>query len=81
MNWDSPEDRYALLDLAGAEEYSRQLRVAMAGNVIDVVNGHAIRSVHSRFGLIFTVGDTGVAFQRLPEAVDHAISLPDRTTI
>lgn len=58
MNWDSPEARLALIEAVGPEEYNRQFQEHRRRSVIETVNGHDIRAVHSRFGRIYMVDGT-----------------------
>lgn len=68
MNWDNPEDRAALIERVGVEEYNRLHAEHRKASVVATVNGHDIRPVGSRFGRLFMVGDTGRAFSTQPEA-------------
>ena len=45
MNWDSPSDRAALIERAGLAEYNRRHAEYLRTNVIQTVNGYAIRPV------------------------------------
>lgn len=43
-------------------EYERQRLAHVAATTVETANGHAIRTAQSRFGRLFTVGNTGRAF-------------------
>ena len=58
MNWDDPVERFHLIERVGVNEYNRLHAVHMVDSVVDIINGHSIRSVQSRFGRIFVVDGT-----------------------
>jgi hypothetical protein len=68
INWDDPEARLALIESVGVAEYNRQAEAHRTNSTIEIVNGHRIRPVSSRFGRLFMVGDTGSAFATLEQA-------------
>jgi hypothetical protein len=72
MDWNDPEQRLALLESVGLDEYNRRLNEFHNRAVVQVVNGHGIRPVHTRFGLLYMVGDTGRAFSTPDDAVKYA---------
>jgi hypothetical protein len=58
----------------GVTEYNRQLRQHHQRSIVATVNGHPIRTVFTRFGLLFAVADA--AFRTLDQAKAHAERLP-----
>jgi len=76
INWSDPVARYELAERVGVTEYNRLIAEHHKDSIIEVVNGHAIRPVHSRFGAAFAVGDTGTAFPTLEAAKRDASALP-----
>tara|TARA_R110000868_G_scaffold145660_2_gene365988 strand:- start:2102 stop:2338 length:237 start_codon:yes stop_codon:yes gene_type:complete len=68
MNWNSPEERLALVERVGVKEYNKQHRQNMEWSVLETINGHSIRQVATRFGRLFSVGATGKAFQTFEAA-------------
>ncbi len=76
MNWNDPAARLALIERVGPAEYNRQIAKHLGLSAVATVNGHAIRPVSSRFGKLFMVGDTGTAFQTLPQAETFAKQEP-----
>jgi hypothetical protein len=76
MNWTDPEERLALIERVGIDEYNRLLKEEQDRNTVeDAVNGHHIRTVLTRFGRLFMVGDTGRAFQTPAEAARFATKI------
>ena len=55
MNWDSPEERFALIERVGIEEYNRQITAHL--NALP-----SIYPVQSRFGTLWAVKGTTSAF-------------------
>lgn len=76
MNWDNPEERLALIERVGAEEYNRLIQAYHEESTVARVGGHALRPVGSRFGQLFLVGDTGKAFRTQAEAEVFAAANP-----
>ncbi|WP_233854160.1 hypothetical protein [Paraburkholderia sp. HD33-4] len=76
MNWDDPAERAALAERVGPTEYNRLFSEHLDASIVEWVAGHAIRPVGSRFGRLFTVGNTGYAFRLLTEAQDYARNHP-----
>jgi hypothetical protein len=69
MNWDNPEERLALIERVGIEEYKRLHAAHLeASTVGTTVKGRAIRTVMTRFGLLYAVDGTRVAFSTLDAA-------------
>jgi hypothetical protein len=68
MDWNSPEARLGLIESVGPSEYNRQIKAEHKRRTVGTVAGHDIRTVSSRFGQLFQVGSTGVAFQTYVEA-------------
>lgn len=74
MNWDDPQQRAALALQVGPAEYNRRFREYQDQSTIETINGHAIRPVQTRFGLLYAVGGTNQAFSTLDAARYRAIS-------
>ncbi|MEX3859669.1 hypothetical protein AB3X94_37395 [Paraburkholderia sp. BR10923] len=74
MSWnlDTPEGRFAAAEALGPEGYNRAMLEKFERDTVQVVNGHPIRRVASRFGQLFMVDGTGLAFYTLAEAITHA---------
>ncbi len=76
MDWDNPAERAALIEQVEPEEYNRLLRKHLAESVLKTVAGHDIRPVNTRFGKLFSVGNTGLAFPDPQQAEDYAKEYP-----
>lgn len=76
IDWDDPAARGRLIERVGAEEYSRLLAIHFKQSTLATINGHAIRPVMSRFGRLFSVGNTNRAFATLGEAAAFARATP-----
>lgn len=61
MNWDDPTERARLMERVSTAEYNRLAAEHQRQTIIDTVNGHAIRAVSTRWGRLYSVGDTGRA--------------------
>jgi hypothetical protein len=72
MNWNDPEQRLALIERVGAQEYTRLMWKHHDEITLATINGHRIRPVGSRFGRLFLVEGTDKAFRTLDEAKDFA---------
>ena len=76
MNWDDPAERLELLEREGAQVYNRLLTQHLVESVVSRVGGHAIRPVNTRFGGLFAVDSTGMAYATLEEAQRFARDQP-----
>jgi hypothetical protein len=72
MDWNDPAARFRLAERVGTDEYNRQFAAHHAARVIETVNGHPIRPVQTRFGRLFAVGGTTMAFATIEQARAHA---------
>ena len=72
INWDDPEARAALIERIGPDGYNRLHAEHLQASIVATVAGHKIRTVGSRFGQLFEVGNTGCAFSTLEEAESYA---------
>ena len=72
MDWNNPEDRLRLIEKVGSDEYSRQMRAKLEREVIERVNGRAIRKTSSRFGVIYWVSGTDKGHSTLEGAREIA---------
>lgn len=78
MNWDDPAARLALVERVGHDEYNRLIAEHHEASVVSTINGHAIRPVNSgRFGRLYMIGSTGIAYPTMPEAVAYAESMEE----
>ena len=77
MDWNDPKDRLELAERVGPDEYNRQMQQHIADSTVETVNGHSIRPMQSRFGRLFMVGKTGMAFRTIEEAREYARSVSD----
>jgi hypothetical protein len=68
FDWDDPADRARALEILGPVCYNAALLEHRRRSTVSIINRIAIRAVTSRFGQIFTVGDTGRAFAKLEDA-------------
>lgn len=76
MDWDNPQDRYNLINSVGIDEYNRQHAAHMEKSTVARVAGHSIRTVNTRFGLLYHVGGTPSAFASLEQATQYAEANP-----
>lgn len=72
-NWDDPASRLALIESVGHVEYARLQKEHFKRSTVATVNGHDIRPVMTRFGRLFQVGGTDMAFATLAEAKAFAL--------
>jgi len=77
MNWDNPAERLALIQRVGVAEYERRLQEHREQGTLVVENGHAIRPVQCRYGRVFAVQGSSVAFATLDGAKAHARTLSE----
>jgi len=64
LNWDSPEARLALIESVGHEEYNRRIQA-------HINSRPDIYPVNTRFGLLYAVKGTKVAFSTRKQAEDY----------
>lgn len=76
MNWNDPTDRAALAESIGIAEYNEALAEHVKDSTVADIAGHAIRTVGTRFGELYAVGETGQAFRTLNEAETYAYTNP-----
>jgi hypothetical protein len=76
MNWDSPEERFRLVERVGHAEYNRLHEEHLKESTMATVNGYRIRPVGSRFGRLFFIQGANVAYQTLEIAKEEAAKLP-----
>ena len=76
MNWDDPVQRLGLLESVGPQEYNRRMQEHNEASTVSRVGGHAIRPVGSRFGQLFQVVGTGMAFATQEQAEQYAKDNP-----
>lgn len=75
MDWSDPAQRLELIEAVGPEEYGRLLKEHEKASVIEVVNGYPIRIAKTRFGTLFALGGTEVAYSSLAQAREEARQL------
>ena len=68
MNFNDPASRAGYIERHGIEAYNSAMADHHRRTVVETVNGHAIRTVQTRFGCLFAVGDTGTAYATLQQA-------------
>lgn len=68
MDWDNPEDRAQLIESVGVDEYNRRHLEHQKESVVETYKGRDIRVVGSRFGSLYAVSGTEVAFAKIEEA-------------
>ncbi|NDV52260.1 hypothetical protein [Salipiger sp. PrR003] len=78
MDWSDPAQRLELLEAVGPEEYGRRLVNHERASVIEIVNGYPIRLAKTRFGMLFALGGTEVAYSSLAQAREQARKLGPR---
>lgn len=76
IDWNDPAERADLIEEVGPAEYERLQALYFSESVLTNANGYAIVPVPSRFGTLYSVFGTDVAFSTLTRAVAHANSLP-----
>ena len=64
INWDDPEERARLVEKIGPKAYNEAFAKYVQQSTVATVAGHSIRSVNSRFGKLWQVGNTGRSFKR-----------------
>lgn len=68
-----PEFRADFIEKNGIEAYNAALREHLKHSTVAVVNGHAIRIVKTeRFGTLYAVVGTNLAFPNIERATKHA---------
>jgi len=75
INWNNPAARARLAVRIGSAAYNEAAERHHKSTVIETVNGHEIRTVSSRFGSLFSTGNTGRAFYDLTDARNFARSV------
>ena len=71
MNWDDPAARLALVESVGTKEYNRL--------ITEHLQRHLIRPVSTRFGTVYAVRGTTMAFSTEAEAQKYAAENPEVT--
>lgn len=72
MDWGDPAARAALIESVGPAAYNKAFDEHRRKSTIARVNGHDIRPIGTRFGRLFQVGETGVAYRTMEEAETFA---------
>lgn len=73
MTMDDPAHRAMIAEVFGPAEYNRRMEQHRQDSTVATVNGHAIRRVQTeRFGTLFHVGKTNMAFPTLERAEKFA---------
>ena len=68
MDWDDASSRARLIEAVGIPEYNRQIEEHLKNSVLEIYKGRDIRPVGTRFGRLFSVGGTKMAFSTLEKA-------------
>lgn len=76
MNWNDPSARGRLLQQVGPAAYNELFKRHREASTLRTVAGHAIRPVQTRFGRLFHVGETRMAFATLAQAEAYAEAHP-----
>ena len=71
MNWDDPTARLALIERVGTTEYNRL--------ITEHIQRRLIRPVSTRFGTLYAVRGTTMAFSTEAEAEKYAAENPEAT--
>ena len=79
IEWSDPAARLALVERIGPAAYNEAMQQHLDETVLRVTAGHKIRTVQSRFGLLYSVGSTGNAFSTLEAADKFANKNPRKT--
>jgi len=76
MNWADPAERLALIRRVGVAEYQRLLNEYgdehRERTTVAVINGRSIWPVECKFGRVFAVQGSNIAFATLGGAIAHA---------
>lgn len=72
---ESPEGRFAASQALGHDGYNDAMKAHIGASCVEVVNGYGIRPVTSRFGRLFAIVGTEVAFSTIEAAREHASKL------
>ena len=78
IDWSDPEARARLIEEIGPDAYNLAFAEWCLSTVTATVNGYSIVPVNSRFGRLFHIVGTDVAFATQPEAEAHAAQLPHK---
>lgn len=76
IDWTDPSARARYLASVGPVEYDKAFARHRRSLIVEVVNGHAIRTETTRFGRLLAVGGTGNAYKDIEDARRFALSLP-----
>jgi hypothetical protein len=76
IDWDDFAARFRLAEQVGLHRYNGLYLEHRQRSVIAAVGGHEIRSVSTRFGRLFAVGDSGWAFSTQAQAEAYARKHP-----
>jgi len=81
MNWDDPAERLALIQRVGVAEYQRLLNEHgdehRMRTTVAAINGRSIWPVECKYGRVFAVQGSNVAFATVDGAIAHARTLPE----
>lgn len=72
MDWDNPEERFALVERIGVQAYNKAFEEYVKESTVATVNGHAIRPVNTYYGQLWVCGTTDKAFSTIEGAKDYA---------
>jgi hypothetical protein len=76
IDWSDPAARLALIERIGPEAYNAALAEHQRASTVATVKGRGIRPIASRWGRLFMIEGTGLAFDTLAEAEEYAGNLP-----
>jgi hypothetical protein len=80
IDWDDLAARFRLAEQVGLHRYNELHLAYRRRSVIAAVGGHDIRPINTRFGRLFSVGDTGRAFSTQAQAEAYARKHPLRSS-
>jgi hypothetical protein len=74
-DFDNAQDRAALIERVGVDEYKRLFQAHLRASVVKTVNGYDIRPVQTMFGRLYAVQGTKQAFSTMEKAEQFARSI------
>jgi hypothetical protein len=81
MDWNNPAARFALIRRVGVAEYQRLMNEYGEENrertTVAAINGRSIWPVECKYGRVFALQGSTVAFATLEGAIAHARTLPE----
>lgn len=72
VDWNDPASRARYIDQVGPDAYGEAQAKRFKDSTVSTVNGYGIRPVQTRFGRLFQVIGTEMAFSTLEESEKYA---------